>query len=225
MLMVSELKKYYKIESNIIKAVDGITYRFENGKFYAITGRSGSGKSTFLSLLGGLINADSGKIEFNGKEITGLNDNKLSEYRNKSIGIVFQNYCLEPTYTCIENVLLPTYPAGTGKAKRNEAAGKILEYVGMSERNNQQVKSLSGGEKQRIALARALINNPDIILADEPTGNLDSENGKIVMSLLRKIADDGKTVIMVTHNQEDALKADAVLRFVDGRIDGDYPND
>lgn len=218
MLVIRDLKKYYNSGNSIIKAVDGITYSFEMGKFYAVIGRSGSGKSTFLSLLGALINEDSGSILKDDMDVTALSEKQKAIYRNEKVGFVFQNYCLEPQYTCFENILLPTIP--NGKSKRNYTARvyELLDQLGLSDRADHKVKELSGGEKQRTAIARALINDPDIILADEPTGNLDSENGRKIINILRGIASQGKMVIMITHNMDDASNADVILRLSDGKL-------
>ncbi len=218
MIRAIDLEKKYTVGENVIKAVDKITYTFEKGKFYSIVGRSGSGKSTFLSLIGTLQGADGGIIEIDGINVNALSENKKAALRNKKVGFVFQNFCLEQTFTCGENVVLPLIAAKYDRKKRKEQVSKALKWVGLEDRSDQKVSKLSGGEKQRVAIARALINDPEIILADEPTGNLDSENGKTIISILRAIVSEGKTVIMVTHNSEDAKKADVILHFSDGKI-------
>lgn len=218
MLQVKDVKKYYRLNNNVVKAVDGITYAFEPGKFYAIVGRSGSGKSTFLGLLGSLLTADEGEILLSNQNVTRLSEKQKAKFRNARIGFVFQNFCLESQFTCFENVTLPMIPSKIGKKERNIKALDVLRQVGLEERYRHKVCELSGGEKQRTAIARALVNDPDIILADEPTGNLDSENGHHIIEILKRIAKQGKTVIMVTHNMEDAAEADAILYFKDGKL-------
>ena len=218
MITVDKLKKSFYLGNNEVKAVDDISYSFEVGKFYAIVGRSGGGKSTFLSLVGLLQNPDSGEIRIDGENVNSASVREKARIRNKVVGFVFQDFCLEPEYTCGENVVLPLIPAKVKGTARKEAVERALASVGLSDRMHQKVKTLSGGEQQRIAIARALINDPGIILADEPTGNLDSENGKKIMEILKKISESGKTVIMVTHNQEDAKNADVILTYSDGKI-------
>ncbi len=218
MLKVVNVKKYYKLNGNTVKAVDGISYSFDKGIFYAVTGRSGSGKSTFLGLLGSLINVDEGEIFLSDLDVTHLNEKQRAKYRNEKIGFVFQNYCLESQFSCYENVLLATIPSKKSNKDRSQKIESVLEQVGLTDRREHKVCELSGGEKQRVAIARALINNPDILLADEPTGNLDSENGHRIVELLRSISRQGKIVIMVTHNMEDARESDIILHFKDGKI-------
>lgn len=217
---VCNLSKKYCVKNNTILAVDDVSYEFESGKFYSIVGRSGSGKSTFLGLIGGLQKPDSGEIFFHNNNICIFNEKELSKYKNENLGFIFQNFCLENRFTCMENVLLPTYVNKEKRKNNKQRASELLEKLGLSERKNHLVSELSGGEKQRVAIARALINEPDIILADEPTGNLDSNTGEHIIQILRSIANEGKIVIMVTHNIEDAKKTDCILCFKDGKVEG-----
>lgn len=215
---VCNLSKKYCVKDNVIVAVNNVNYEFESGKFYSIIGRSGSGKSTFLGLIGGLQKPDSGEIFLDNDNICTYKGKRLASYKNEKLGFVFQNFCLENRFTCMENVLLPTYVSRHKRKNNRQRASEILEKLGLAERKNHLVAELSGGEKQRVAIARALINEPDIILADEPTGNLDSSTGENIIQILRKIASEGKIVIMVTHNIEDAKKTDCILSFRDGEL-------
>ncbi|MGN0379264.1 MAG: ABC transporter ATP-binding protein [Butyrivibrio sp.] len=218
-IKVCNISKKYCVKDNIIPAVDGVSFEFESGKFYSVVGRSGSGKSTFLGLLGGLQKPDSGEIYFNNNNICMFKAKNLSKYKNENLGFIFQNFCLENRFTCLENVLLPTYVNKKMRKNNRQRASELLEKLGLSKRKNHLVSELSGGEKQRVAIARALINEPDIILADEPTGNLDSNTGEHIIQILHDIASEGKIVIMVTHNMEDAKKTDRILSFRDGRVE------
>lgn len=212
------VNKEFTVGNTKVHALTNITCDFEMGRFYALVGRSGSGKSTLLHLLGGLDSPSCGEIFVDNQDIVKLNDNEKAKYRNSLVGFVFQAFHLEQNYTCLDNVILPLIPGEFPRNKRKEKGIEVLEKFGLKERIYHKAKELSGGEKQRVAIARALVNNPSIILADEPTGNLDSNNGHNVISILRKMADEGKMVILVTHNSEDASVADTIIELNDGRI-------
>ncbi len=189
-----------------------------DGGFVCITGRSGSGKSTLLKMIGLMLRPTSGKVLINGADVWKCKEAELNKYRNALLGFVFQDYSLEPSYTVFENVELPLLIAGTPKDERKERVRKCLEFVGLSEFAKQRATTLSGGEQQRTAIARAIVNEPSFVLADEPCGNLDKENGDKIMALFRTLADKGVTVVMVTHNEEDAKKTDRIIRLLDGKV-------
>ena len=186
--------------------------------FISITGRSGSGKSTLLKIIGGILRPTSGKVIIEGNDIYSYSDVYLAEYRMKKIGFIFQDYFLEELYTVYQNIEIALMISGFPPNMRLERIEKVLEEVGLTGKENIQVLNLSGGEKQRVGIARAIANSPDIILADEPCGNLDYENGKRVMQLLREESDKGKTVILITHNIEDAKETDRIITLEDGRV-------
>ncbi len=188
-------------------------------------GPSGSGKSTLMNLIGCLDTATSGKYVLNGTDVSKMDDNQLADVRNSEIGFVFQTFNLLPRYTALENVTLPLIYAGKSKAFRDERAMKVLEDVGLTDRVTHRPNELSGGQRQRVAVARALVNEPSIILADEPTGNLDSKTSEDIMALFGDIHRKGNTVILVTHEEEIALHAHRIVRLKDGHIDADYINE
>lgn len=213
-----QLSKSYKVDSRMISVLNSIDLKVQVGDFVVIEGKSGSGKSTLLSLLSGLDRPDSGTINLCGTDISNLSEDELAPFRNRTIGYVFQSFHLVPSLTAIENISFPAElnrdPEAVNKAKR------LLERVDLSKRMNNFPHQLSGGEKQRIAICRALINQPQIIFADEPTGNLDSANGKIIMELLLELRQEYKTMlILATHSKEISDQADLVLRLVDGSIE------
>lgn len=215
MIKCYDLVKKYD-ENNI--ALKGVSIEIKAGEFLSVVGESGSGKSTFLNILGLIDEKDSGTIIVNGKNIDELNNKQAAIFRNKEIGYVFQNFYLEPEYTVYKNVEIPLLIAGCAKSKRKEIVTKILEKVEMGHKINQIAKNLSGGEKQRVCIARALVNNPQIILADEPCGNLDSKNTQIILQILKQLKKEGKTVVMVTHSKSDSMVADRCITFQDGKI-------
>lgn len=217
-LKAIQLSKSYNIDSRQITVLNNINMRVSAGEFVVIEGKSGSGKSTLLSLLSGLDRPDSGKINLAGTDITNLNEDELAPFRNRKIGYVFQSFHLVPSLTAFENISFPAElnrdPQAAAKAK------ELLHRVDLSKRMNNFPHQLSGGEKQRIAICRALINRPQIIFADEPTGNLDSANGEIIMELLLELRKEFKTtLVLATHSREIGDKADFVFRLVDGRIE------
>lgn len=218
-ISVSDLTKTYKIGKQKIQALDGVTTEIREGEFVAITGSSGSGKSTLLQLIGGLDKPTSGTVTVNGELISRMSDRKLSEFRNKTIGFVFQFFYLQPFLKLEKNLEIAGMPMRTKHKQRVESAMKLAEATGLSDRLNHYPKELSGGQLQRSAIARALLNNPKIILADEPTGNLDSANGRAIIELFEQIRKDyNATIVIVTHDVNIAEKADRIINLVDGKI-------
>ncbi len=214
---VRDLVKYYKEGGGVVKAVDHTSVQFERGKFTAIVGRSGSGKSTLLHLIGGLDRPDSGKVMIEDKDIFSLRDDKLAQFRRKKIGFIFQDYNLVPSLNVWENVVLPL---GLDNRKVSSAeVENILDKIGLLDKKNRLPNALSGGQKQRVAIARALVSKPAIILADEPTGNLDSQTELEVMGTLKQcVADFGQTLVMITHDENIAQMADVVIVIEDGKV-------
>jgi len=220
MLVVKDVTKQFKQGEDTVKAIDDLNFSVKDGEFVSIIGKSGAGKSTLLSILGALDAPTSGSITIDDVDIAKLNDRKLIHYRNESIGFVFQNYNLIPNLTAIENVMLPMEFSHTPANDRRERAIQLLEEVGIVDgREQRKPGKLSGGEQQRVSIARALANHPKLILADEPTGNLDSENGKMIFDLLHNLSrSEHTTVIVVTHDLDIAGKTDRTFRLADGKI-------
>lgn len=218
MIEIKNLIKTYSYGKNKLNVIDDFNLKINKGEFIAIVGQSGSGKSKLLHLLGGIDTPTSGEILVFGKNIDKLKDKEKSKYRRDTVGFVFQDFILDSDKSVLENVMMPMIFAGVEPKKRKEIALDCLEKVNMKNKENLKVKILSGGEKQRVAIARALVNNPQIILADEPTGNLDSKNGQDIIDLLLELNDKGYTIVMVTHNTEQSLKADRVIKIIDGKI-------
>jgi putative ABC transport system ATP-binding protein len=221
----TNVKKHYRLgEDVIVKAVDGIDIKINEGEFIALYGPSGSGKSTIMHMLGLLDNATSGDIIINGINSKKLSEKELATLRSKSIGFVFQSFFLTPNLTAFENVELPMVILNVEENFRKKRAKDLLEMVGLERRMNHLPKQLSGGQKQRVAIARALANHPRIILADEPTGNLDSKTGKEVIHIFKKLWKDGCTLIIVTHDPKIAMQAPRVIKILDGKVisDGKY---
>lgn len=214
---VKNLKKYYKLGGETVKAIDNVSFEIEKGKLVAIIGASGSGKSTLMHILGGLDRADSGSVKVNGKDIANLNSKKLAKYRNKEIGFVFQSFNLQNNLTALENVMLPLQ-FGSKKGDRKKLATEALSKLGLLDRINHKPTELSGGQRQRVSIARAIVNKPSIIFADEPTGNLDSKTGKIVIEIFKKLIKDGVTIVVVTHDQDIAKQCDQTIKMQDGKI-------
>ncbi len=200
--------------------VDDVSFSINKGCFVSIVGKSGSGKSTLMNMIGSMILPDSGKIIVNGKDIVSFKEKEVAVYRNKTIGFIFQDFHLEPTYTVYENVTLPLEIAGDRKDMKKKAE-VALEQVGMSEHISKKVTMLSGGEQQRVCIARAIVQKPELILADEPCGNLDTVNSDIIMALLRQMSDNNTTVLLVTHNPEAASKTDRIITLKDGAVISD----
>lgn len=218
MIEVKNVSKIYTMGNEIVTALDDVSLRIEEGEFVAIVGPSGSGKSTLMQLVGGLDTPTTGSIYVSGKDISRLKDKEMSKYRNKTIGFVFQAFNLENTQSALENVMMPLIFAGISKSERKEKAMKALQMVGLGDKVKHRPMEMSGGQRQRVSIARALVNAPKIIFADEPTGNLDSKNGKLIMDLLKELNKEGYTIIMVTHNMEEAAKAKRIIKIRDGKV-------
>ena len=201
-----------------VKALDGVTLEVKKGDFVAIVGQSGSGKSTLLNMIGLLDSVTEGTIDIEGKNISELSDNELSKFRGEKIGFIFQSFFLLPGLTAQENVAEGLLYQGISRTERLESATKVLEQVGLGDRITHLPKELSGGQQQRVAIARALVQDPAFVLADEPTGNLDKESGLNILNILKELNNQGKTVIMITHNQEHADMFEKVVELVDGKI-------
>ena len=216
MIELKHVDKIYGKGEGAVHALKDVNVEIEDGKFTAILGKSGSGKSTLMNIIGALDSPTSGEVFANGKNLTKMSAYELADYRNKTTGFVFQSFYLEPTFTVLDNVAMPLVIAGVDRRTREEKAKAVLEQLGLSDKIGKMANELSGGQKQRVSIARALVHDPDIVLADEPTGNLDSQNGAEVMALLRQICDSGKSVVLVTHNMEDAKNADNVIFIKDG---------
>ena len=217
---IENVCKVYKTKNDEVKALDNVSYEFKPGKLYAIMGHSGSGKSTLISILGLIETLTSGRITINNKDISKLKDDELANLRMKYIGFVFQDFYLDEHLKAYENVLLPMLiNKEIKKSDRKEKALKLLTDLGLNERINHYPKELSGGEQQRVAIARSLANDPEIILADEPTGNLDEENEKLVFETLNDLAKKGKCVIVVTHSEEIKKYADEILKITKGKLE------
>ena len=201
-----------------VKALDGVTLEVQKGDFVAIVGQSGSGKSTLLNMIGLLDSVTEGTIDIEGKNISELSDNELSKFRGEKIGFIFQSFFLLPGLTAQENVAEGLLYQGISRTERLESATKVLEQVGLGDRITHLPKELSGGQQQRVAIARALVQDPAFVLADEPTGNLDKESGLNILNILKELNNQGKTVIMITHNQEHADMFEKVIELVDGKV-------
>ena len=220
LIELKNVAKYYYMGDNIVKALDDINIIIEKGDFVAIMGPSGSGKSTGMNLTGSLDLATKGDIFLDGINIEQLSESELAQIRGQKIGFIFQSFNLIPNLTALENVTLPMIFQGVDKEERIKKAEKVLEKVGLKDRMDHYPNQLSGGQQQRVAIARALANNPDIILADEPTGNLDTKTGEIVIEFLQKLNKEGRTIIMVTHDPELAMThAKTVYWLKDGKIE------
>ena len=223
-IRISGLKKIYKMGNQQVNALNGADLVIRENEYVAIMGPSGSGKSTMMNILGCLDTPTEGSYILNGTDVSKMEDSQLAEVRNKEIGFVFQSFNLLPRYTALENTALPLIYAGFSKEEREEKARKALETVGLRERISHRPSELSGGQRQRVAIARALINNPSIILADEPTGNLDTKTSVDIMNLFEQIHNNGNTVIVVTHEEDIARYAKRIIRLRDGKIESDTIN-
>lgn len=219
-----EIAKRYVMGSEVIEALKSITIAVQKGEYVAFMGPSGSGKSTLMNIIGCLDTPTAGSYILNGQDVSNMGENELAEVRNKEIGFVFQTFNLLPRQTSLENVALPLIYAGYSKADRTEKAMLALKNVGLDNRANHRPNELSGGQRQRVAVARALVNDPSILLADEPTGNLDTKTSYEIMDLFDQIHSKGNTVIMVTHEEDIAEYAHRIIRLRDGLIESDKVN-
>ncbi|EIC97253.1 ABC transporter, ATP-binding protein [Lachnoanaerobaculum saburreum F0468] len=221
LIQMVDIRKEYKMGDETVYANDGITLDIDKGEFVAIVGKSGSGKSTLMNIIGALDVPTSGTYLLGGKNVGKLSDNQLADIRNKMIGFVFQQYNLLPRMSIMENVELPLLYAHVSAREREKRAMEALEKVGLGEKAKQMPKQLSGGQQQRVSIARALAADPSLILADEPTGALDSKTSRQVLDFFKKIHEDGNTVIMITHDNSIAVEAKRVIRIADGKINFD----
>ena len=222
---MKEISRIYKMGSEVVKALQSITIDINKGEYVAFMGPSGSGKSTLMNIIGCLDTPTSGTYVLNGHDVSHLTENELAEIRNKEIGFVFQTFNLLPRASALDNVALPLIYAGYGRSEREEKAMQALANVGLEDRAHHRPNELSGGQRQRVAIARALVNNPSIILADEPTGNLDSKTSYDIMDLFQQLHDQGNTIIMVTHEDDIAHYSHRIVRLRDGLIESDEPNE
>ena len=218
LIQMTDIRKEYKMGDEIVYANDGVNLDIDKGEFVAIVGKSGSGKSTLMNIIGALDVPTSGKYLLGGKDVGKLSDNQLADIRNKMIGFVFQQYNLLPRMNLLENVELPLLYAHVSNHEREKRAMEALEKVGLAEKAKQMPNQLSGGQQQRVSIARALAANPSLILADEPTGALDSKTSRQVLDFFKKIHEEGNTVIMITHDNSIAIEAKRVIRIADGKI-------
>ncbi|MFM8431881.1 MAG: ABC transporter ATP-binding protein [Bacteroidota bacterium] len=224
LLELNGISKSYSIGTEKVNALQTITLEIEKGEYVALMGPSGSGKSTLMNILGCLDTPSGGSYMLNGKEVGQLTENELADIRNREIGFIFQTFNLIPRSNALDNVALPLVYAGVKKEDRITRAGEALKDVGLSDRSHHKPNELSGGQRQRVAVARALVNNPSIILADEPTGNLDSKTSQEIMTLFDEIHKKGNTIIVVTHEEEIARHAHRIIRIKDGQVESDERN-
>jgi putative ABC transport system ATP-binding protein len=220
----SEIRKIYKMGTEEVHALESVSITVNRGEYVAFMGPSGSGKSTLMNIIGCLDTPTSGTYILNNKDVSDMTENELAEIRNKEIGFVFQTFNLLPRATCLENVALPLIYAGYGKSEREDKAFMALKNVGLADRTHHKPNELSGGQRQRVAIARALVNDPSIILADEPTGNLDTKTSYDIMGLFEELHSKGNTIIMVTHEDDIAHYAHRIVRLRDGLVESDTVN-
>jgi putative ABC transport system ATP-binding protein len=222
---LESIVKSYKVGTQIVRALRSVSVDIYKGEYVAIMGASGSGKSTLMNIIGCLDTPTSGKYVLNGKDVSSMTDDQLAEIRNSEIGFIFQVFNLLPRNTALENVMLPLVYSGTKKSVRKKRAEQTLVDVGLDDRMEHRPNELSGGQRQRVAIARALVNNPSLLLADEPTGNLDSKISEEIMKLFAEIHRKGNTLLMVTHEEDIALHAHRVIRLKDGEVESDTINE
>jgi putative ABC transport system ATP-binding protein len=225
LITIKDIGRKYVIGAEVIHALKSVSLTINKGEFVALMGPSGSGKSTLMNILGCLDTPTKGDYILNGINVSQMSENQLAEVRNKEIGFVFQTFNLLPRNTALDNVALPLVYSGISKEQREERANKALHNVGLEHRVHHKPNELSGGQRQRVAVARALINDPSIILADEPTGNLDTKTSIEIMGLIEDIHDKGNTIILVTHEEDIAMHAHRIVRMRDGLIENDYKNE
>lgn len=223
-IKLENITRYFTIGSETIKALQGVNLEIFKNEYVALMGPSGSGKSTLMNILGCLDTPTGGRYWLNNKDVSKMEDDELAEIRNKEIGFVFQTFNLLPRLNALENVALPLIYAGYGKQEREKRAKEVLEQVGLKDRMTHKPNELSGGQRQRVAIARALVNRPSIILADEPTGNLDSKTSYEIMALFEEIHKNGNTIIIVTHEEDIALHTHRIVRMRDGKVERDEKN-
>lgn len=221
LIRIRSLCKFYSMGEETVKALDAIDLTFERSEYVAIMGPSGSGKSTMMNIIGCLDTPSSGTYELNGNNVEEMDDDELARIRNREIGFVFQTFNLLPRLDCLRNVELPLIYAGVDAEEREERATQALERVGLGDRIRHKPTELSGGQIQRVAIARALVNNPSLILADEPTGNLDTATSRDIMSIFSELSDAGNTILLITHEEDIASYAKRTIRLRDGRIESD----
>ncbi|HEY9561001.1 MAG TPA: ABC transporter ATP-binding protein [Anseongella sp.] len=225
LISLNDIGKKYRIGTEVIHALRSVTLNIRKGEFVALMGPSGSGKSTLMNILGCLDTPTKGSYILNGIDVSRMSDNQLAEVRNKEIGFVFQTFNLLPRSTALDNVALPLVYAGMHKTEREARASGVLEHVGLADRVKHKPNELSGGQRQRVAVARALVNHPSIILADEPTGNLDTKTSVEIMGLIEDIHRRGNTIVLVTHEEDIAQHAHRIIRVRDGEVENDYANE
>jgi putative ABC transport system ATP-binding protein len=218
---IEDLKKHYQVGTQVVKALNGVSLSIDKGEYVAVMGPSGSGKSTLMNLIGALDTPTSGRYVLNGTDVSRMSDDQLAEIRNREIGFVFQTFNLLPRYSALDNVVLPLIYGGVSKEERYKRGEAALLNVGLSDRMTHKPNELSGGQRQRVAVARALVNTPSLILADEPTGNLDSKTSVDIMRLFEEIHNAGNTIVLVTHEEDIALHAKRVVRLRDGVVESD----
>lgn len=220
-IKIKDIKRNFALGNEVVYVLKGVNLEIERGEYVALMGPSGSGKSTLMNILGCLDTPTSGHYTLNGKDVSKMDERSLAEIRNKEIGFVFQTFNLLPRTTALDNVALPMIYAGKSKSERNKRAAEVLEQVGLADRMDHHPNQLSGGQRQRVAVARALVNHPSIILADEPTGNLDTKTSIEIMALFDEIHAKGNTVILVTHEEDIAAHAHRIIRLRDGVVESD----
>lgn len=222
-IQISDLTRFYQMGDTTVKALNGVTFHIHKNEYLAIMGPSGSGKSTLMNMIGCLDTPSSGEYVLNNNRVSDMNDAELAEIRNREIGFVFQTFNLLPRTSCLANVELPLIYAGMKAKERKQRAIDVLTKVGLGDRIDHKPNELSGGQRQRVAIARALVNSPSILLADEPTGNLDSKTGDEIMVLFEELYQQGNTIILVTHENEIADHSRRIIKLKDGKIESDVP--